>query len=320
MDTRSLVGVGLDEAKKIVPELSVLYADVGKRFGLEGFQNAGGFCLDTGIAEQSMIGVAAGFCSEGVPVAVIAYAPFLTGRVFDQIRANVGEMRIPLLLIGSPSGLSSGGLGPLSTCIDDIALMRSIPGIQIVSPADALETIQCIVAAAQAGDPVYIRLTGRTMSRIYREDYCFEIGKAIRLREGDRVVAVTSGAITTRVLEAADRLAEEGHPIAVLNMHTVKPLDTQALQQYLDYDAMVSVEEHNICGGMGDALSAYLAGHARHPCLTRLGVADQYYQADHYEALLTRAGLQTDQLYETLKGIVLNRAPMAVGDGTYIPE
>lgn len=303
MDTRKLVGIGLEMAKEIVPALAVLYADVGKRFGLESLKE-NVFCLDTGIAEQSLIGVAAGLCGEGIPTAVISYAPFLTGRAFDQIRANVGEMGIPLLLIGSPSGLSSGGLGPLSTCIDDIALMRAIPGLRIVSPADGIETIKCFEAAIRDSHPVYIRMTGKEMVQIYREDYAFEIGKAVRLREGERVVIVVSGAITARVLEAMDRLADEGLKAEVLNMHTVKPLDEEALQRYLGFEVMVTVEEHNLCGGMGDAVAAFLAGHVKHPLLYKLGIADQYYQADSYDALLAKAGLRGNQIYERIRRIM----------------
>ena len=301
MDTRALVGLGLERARKTAPDLAVLYADVGKRFGLEGFRKAGGFCLDTGIAEQSMVGVSAGMCGEGVPTAVISYAPFLTGRAFDQIRANAGEMGIPLLLVGSPSGLSAGGLGPLSTCVDDIALMRTIPGLAIVSPADGIETVKCFAAAVNRRHPVYIRMTGKRMAQVYRREYGFEIGRAVRLRRGRRVVAVTTGAVTARVLQAADRLAEEGCPVEVLNMHTVKPLDEDALQGYMGFEAMITVEEHNLCGGMGDAVAAYLAGQAAHPKLIRLGIEDRYDRADSYEALLEKAGLQAGQLYEEIK-------------------
>lgn len=305
MDTRKLVGLGLQEARKIAPELSVLYADVGKRFGLEGFIENGGFCLDTGIAEQSMVGVSAGMRGEGIPVAVISYAPFLTGRAFDQIRANAGEMGLPLLLIGSPSGLSAGGLGPLSTCIDDIALMRSIPGMRIVSPADGVEALKCFRAAVREEHPTYIRMTGKTMAQVYRSDYDFRIGKAVRLREGERVVVVSAGAVTSRVLEAVDALKDEGHPVAVLNMHTVAPLDAQALRQYLSFDAMVTVEEHRLCGGMGDAVAAFLAGYGRHPRLLRLGLDGPYEQADRYEALMEKAGLTAERIHETLKGLCM---------------
>lgn len=305
IDTRKLVGLGLREAKKIAPELSVLYADVGKRFGLEGFKEDGGFCLDTGIAEQSLVGVSAGMRGEGIPVAAISYAPFLTGRAFDQIRANVGEMGLPLLLIGSPSGLSAGGLGPLSTCIDDIALMRSIPGMRIVSPADGVETLKCFCSAVREGHPTYIRMTGKAMAQVYHSDYDFTIGKAVCLREGERVVVVSTGAVTSRVLEAADALKDEGYPVAVLNMHTVAPLDAEALRQYLRFDAMVTVEEHRLCGGMGDAVAAFLASYGKHPRLLRLGIDGPYDQADSYEALMEKAGLTTERIYETLKRVCM---------------
>lgn len=303
-DSRRIIGRALAKVCRNHPEINVLYADVGKRFALEPFREAGGFTLDTGIAEQSMLGVAAGMGSEGLPTVAISYAPFLTGRAFDQIRANVGEMQLPLVLIGAPSGFSAGGLGPLSTCVDDIALMRSIPGLSILSPADGLETVKAITAAVESGQAVYIRMTGKNLAPVYTEDYSFQIGKAVELRKGKRIAAIGTGAILTEVLSAADRLCAEGKPVTVLNMHTVKPLDTEALDRYMDCAYFVTVEEHSIFGGLGSAVGEYLAEKGKGPALVRLGAPDRYFQADHYESLLREAGLTAKQIYETLKRFV----------------
>lgn len=248
-DSRKIVGIGMERAYERNSSLVVFYADVGRRFHLDGFQKKGGLCIDTGIAEQSMIGAAAGFAHEGITSFVVSYAPFSVGRVFDQIKSNVGEMGLPLKIIGAISGLSGGGLGPLATCFDDIALMRTIPGLIVVSPVDCLETVKCIEAAAQMDLPIYIRLTGgKPVTPVYREDYSFELGKAVPLREGRRLLVISTGAVTAQVLEATDRLAAEGTEAAVLNMHTVKPLDTRTLDGYLDFETFVTVEEHSIYG------------------------------------------------------------------------
>ena len=289
-DSRKIIGKVLAEIHKTHPNINVLYADVGKRFALENFREAGGFTLDTGIAEQSMLGVAAGMQSEGLPTIAISYAPFLTGRAFDQIRANIGDMHLPLILIGSPSGFSAGGLGPLSICLDDIALMRTVPGLQIISPADGLETYKAILAALGSGKATYIRMTGKKLDAIYKEDYSFEIGKAVQLRKGNKIAVIATGAIISEVLSAVDRLQAEGKSVSVWNMHTVKPIDTDALNQCLDCSYIVTVEEHNVCGGLGSAVAEYLAGLKAHPKLIRLGFSGEYPKADHYQNLLERSG------------------------------
>lgn len=300
-DSRKIVGLALEKAYERNPDLVVCYADVGKRFNLDGFQKKGGRCIDTGIAEQSMIGAAAGFAHEGLTAFAISYAPFSSGRVFDQIKAAVGEMRLPLKIIGAISGLTSGGLGPLATCFDDIALMRTIPGLIVVSPADCFEAVKCIEAAVEITSPVYIRLTGgKPVATVYHDDYSFSFGQAVPLWDGEKIAVISTGAVTSQALEAADRLSAEGTPVAVLNMHTVKPLDTAALSRYLEFKYFVTVEEHSIYGGLGGAVAEYLAGIPNGPILRRLGIEDKYFAADHYEKLLDAAGLSAGKIYCTL--------------------
>lgn len=301
IDSRKLVGLALALAQRHQPKLTVLYADVGKRFNMETFQQQGGVCIDTGIAEQNLIGVAAGMCHEGMIVVSISYGPFLSGRAFDQIRANAGEMALPLILIGSPSGLSAGGLGPLSSCIDDIALMRSIEGMTIISPADGLETIKCIHAVTMAHIPAYIRMTGKLLPAVYYEDYDFQIGKAVLLRQGQRLAVIANGAATSRAILVADRLAADGIQIAVVNCHTISPLDTQMLDRFLGFETFITVEEHSAHGGLGSAVAEYLAQKPVHPRLVRLGTPNCYHIANHYDELLDWAGLSEQSLYLEIK-------------------
>jgi len=307
-DSRRIIGVGIERAYRRNSNLAVLYADVGRRFNLDGFRGKGGRCIDTGIAEQSMIGAAAGFAHEGIIPFVISYAPFVTGRIFDQIKLNVGEMGLPLKMIGAISGLCSGGLGPLSTCVDDIATMRTIPGLIVVSPADCLEAVKCIDAAVDTDMPVYIRMTGgKQVACVYHEDYPFSFGQAVPLREGKRIAVISTGAVVSQALKAADRLREEGSPVAVLNMHTVKPLDTKTLSQYLDFEVFVTIEEHSILGGLGSAVAEYLAGISGGPVLHRLGINDRYFPANHYDELLECTGLSAEKIYRKLSGLLAQR-------------
>lgn len=305
LGSRKIIGLGLEAAYKINQKMVFLYADVGSRFNLEQFKERGNLCLNVGIAEQDMIGIAAGMAHEGIVVFAASYAPFIIGRAFDQIKAAIGEMNLPIKLIGAPSGLSSGDLGNLSTCIDDIAMMRTIPNLVIVSPADCLEAVKCIQTAAETQYPMYIRITGgKYLTPIYQEDYLFVLGKAVPLRHGEKLLVISTGAVTAQVLEAVDRLREKGKKVAVLNMHTIKPLDTQTLDSYLSFETFVTVEEHNIYGGLGSAIAEYLAAKKNSPILYQLGIADCYFAADHYENLLEEAGLSSDRIYQTLTDLL----------------
>ena len=249
-----------------------------------------------------MIGVAAGMCHEGLSPVVITYAPFVTGRVFDQVKSAVGEMGLPLGLVGSNSGLSKGDLGALLMCVDDVALMRTVPGMVILSPADGVELVKCLTAAVLLKQPFYLRMTGgKTLPAIYERDFAFEIGKAVQMRTGSKVLVIASGAVMKEVLSAADRMEKEGRAVSVLNMHTIKPLDTDAVERYMDHDVIVTVEEHSVYGGLGSAVAGYLARKPVHPKLVSLGTPDHYYRADHYRELLLQAGLAAEPLYQTIR-------------------
>lgn len=305
--SRGIVGVGLEAASRTAGRCALLHADVGSRFNIEKFKESGNVCLNVGIAEQSMIDIAAGFAHEGINVFAASYAPFLIGRAFDQIKAAIGEMSLAIKLIGAPSGLSSGDLGNLSICIDDIAMLRTIPNLEIVSPADGLEAVKCIQAAMEVNRPIYIRITGgKQLTPVYSGDYSFTIGKAVLLREGERLLVISTGSVTAQVLEAVEKLSIEGESIAVLNMHTVKPLDTQALDRYLAFKTFVTVEEHSVFGGLGSAVAEYLAERRESPTLVRLGVQDKYFAANHYESLLDEAGLSAGKIYQKLKRLLID--------------
>ncbi|WP_195282611.1 transketolase family protein [Harryflintia acetispora] len=299
---KNIIGIALKYARKSNPAIYVVYADVGKRFGIGDGDNLPlDSCVEVGIAEQNMIGVAAGMCHEGLSVYALSYAPFISGRVFDQIKANAGEMQLPIRLIGAASGLSAGDLGPLLTCIDDTAMMRTIPNMTIVSPADCFEIVKTFEALNIYNGPAYIRITGKNkVPCIYQKDYKFEIGKSIVLREGRDIVIIAAGSSVYHSLKAAEILEKEGLSCEVINMHTIKPLDKDMISTLHDRRLIVTVEEHNVIGGLGGAVAEVLSQYVEHPPLLRLGIDDAYYYADTYQNLLSKSGLTEDKIADSI--------------------
>jgi len=274
-----------------------LTADLGVYSGLSRFSATyPDRYINVGIAEQNMIGIAAGLAAEGnIPVAT-TYATFVSMRAADQVRVCMGEMRLPIKLIGTGAGLSTGILGATHMGLEDIALFRAIPGITVLSPADATETIKAVLAAAEYPGPVYIRLTGELNNPpVYREDYEFAVGRAITLREGRDVIFLATGSMVHVSLAAADLLAAEKINAGVINMHTLRPLDVNAIQSACAAKLIVSVEEHSIVGGLGGAVAETLAETGSHPPLLRLGL-ESYPHADTYGNLLVRCGLTPEQV------------------------
>ena len=187
---------------------------------------------NTGIAEQNMIGIAAGFASEGFIPFASTYATFASMRCADQVRVNMGYMKLGVKLIGLTAGLSVGILGATHMSIEDIAVIRSIPNITILSPADCTETIKAILAASENRDPTYIRLTGGMPSPIvYSEDYNFSIGKMITLRDGNDVVVFATGTMVYNSIKASELLEKQGISVKVIDVHTIKPLDKETIIQ-----------------------------------------------------------------------------------------
>lgn len=256
-----------------------------------------GKLFNFGISEQNMVGVAAGFASEGYVPFASTYATFASMRCTDQVRVNMGYMKLNVKLVGLTSGLAVGILGPTHMCIEDISVMRSIPNITIFSPADGLETIKVMLAAAEMDGPVYIRLTGGMPNPIvYEKDYDFEIGKSVTLRDGKDTVVFATGSMVYNALMAAEILVKQGISTRVVNMHTIKPLDTDSIRAALGAKLIVTIEEHSILGGLGGAVAEVLASLPNSPCLHILGIEDLYPHAAEYSYLIEQSGLSPDQL------------------------
>ena len=302
---RATVGIAALELAKQIDNLMVLTCDVSTSAGLDRFRKT--FpekYLDLGIAEQNMIGVAAGLASENFNVITTTFAPFQTMRCCEQIKVNLGYMRQKICMVGIASGLALGTLGYTHCCIEDIGILRSIPGITIISPADSLETVKALEAAVNSENSCYLRLTGSSNNPIvYNKDYEFKIGKSITLREGKDITIFSSGAMVYQSLEAAKILESKKISSKVINMHTIKPIDKLAIEEACEGKLIVSIEEHNIIGGLGSAISEYKSSLKKSPKQLFLGIKDTYSKGGNYKFLKEKYRLTPEKIVED---IILN--------------
>ena len=259
--SRATLGMAALELAKEIENLMVLTCDVSTSAGLDRYRKTyPDKYLDVGIAEQNLIGVAAGLASENFNVITTTFAPFQTMRCCEQIKVNLGYMNQKVCLVGIASGLALGTLGFTHCCIEDIGALRSIPGLTIISPADSLETVKALEAAVKHDGPSYLRLTGTSNNPIvYKKDYDFKIGQSIKLREGKDITIFCSGTMVHASLEAAKILEKEKILCNVVNMHTIKPIDKKAIENSRNNNLVVSIEEHNVIGGLGSAIAEHLS-------------------------------------------------------------
>ena len=296
--SRATFGLAAYDLAKSMENLMVLTCDVSTTAGLDRFRKTyPDKYLDLGIAEQNMIGVAAGLASEGYNVITTTFAPFQTMRCCEQIKVNLGYMKQNVCTVGIASGLALGALGYTHCCIEDLSIMRSIPEIVVISPADSLETVKALKAAVNLGKPSYIRLTGTSNnSIIYKNDYDFKIGKSIILYEGKDIAIFSTGAILKECLEAAKILEERKIFARVINMHTIKPIDKDEILKACETKLIVSVEEHNIIGGLGSAIAEYKSTIKNAPPQLLLGIDDYYSRGGSYNFLKNKHRLTSEKI------------------------
>ena len=257
--------------------------------------------VDVGIAEQNLIGASAGLQNEGFNVYAVTYATFLTSRALDQIRVNLGYMGLGVKLIGEAGGMCDGNFSATHMALEDISNTRNIPNMRVITPADGMELVKTLIALKDAAYPAYVRMTGRfPIPVIYREDYDFEIGKAVTLREGKDVVILSNGTLLGDVLKAAEMLAEKGVDCKVINLHTVKPLDEETLRAVAGYRLVVTAEERLLYGGLGSAVAEFYAQEPIRPRMLMLSVGTQYPKAQEYDDLLKTCGLTAPQMAESI--------------------
>ena len=299
---RATLGIAALELAKEIDNLMVLTCDVSTSAGLDRFRKT--FpekYLDLGIAEQNMIGVAAGLASENFNVITTTFAPFQTMRCCEQIRVNIGYMRQKICMVGIASGLSLGTLGFTHCCIEDVGILRSIPGITIISPADSLETVKALEAATKYENSSYLRLTGASNNPIvYNKDYEFKIGKSITLKHGKDITIFCAGSMVYQSLEAAKILENKNISCKVINMHTIKPIDKIAIEESCTSKLIVSVEEHNIIGGLGSAIAEYKSGFKVSPKQLFLGIKDTYSKGGDYKFLQSKHRLTAEKIAEDI--------------------
>ncbi len=289
--------------------LSIVVSDYGRRLSLdEALAVRPDALVQCGIAEQCQVEVSCALANEGFHVFAPAYAPFITARVLDQVRVNLGMMRSPAVLVGISAGLESGMLGASHMAVEDIAHMRSIPNVEVICPADNAELVCVLRQLADDPVPAYVRVTCPDVgASVHPEGGCFKRGRAELLlgSPSDAELAfVSAGAVTSRVLEAAKLLGEQGVRACVVEMATVKPLDTATLDELFGCRMVVTVEEHSVVGGLGGAVAEYLAGVSGSPRLLRLGTPDAYFAADFAEQLMERAGLTVQGIAASVRAVL----------------
>ena len=299
---RATFGIAALEIAKKIDNLIVCTCDVSTSAGLDRFRKTlPDKYYDLGIAEQNLIGVAAGLASEGFNVITTTFAPFQTLRCCEQIKVNLGYMKQKICMVGIGSGLALGTLGFTHCCVEDVGVLRSIPNLNIVSPADSLETVKALEAAVKSNKSTYLRLTGSSNNPIiYNKDYEFDIGKSVTLMDGSDIVIFCAGAITKNCLIAADILKEKNISTKVVNMHTIKPIDKKILDESQTFKLIVSVEEHNIFGGLGSAISEYNSTLKNSPKQLFLGVQDVYGKGGTYDYLKEKHRLDPKKIVEDI--------------------
>ena len=258
--------------------------------------------IDCGIAECNMMGIAAGLSTTGIVPFASTFAMFAAGRAFEQVRNSIGYPHLNVKIGATHAGISVGEDGATHQCNEDIALMRTIPGMVILNPADDVEAKACVKAAYEYNGPVYLRF-GRLAVPVIndRSDYKFELGKGVVLREGKDVTIVATGLCVSSALEAAEKLAADGIDAKIINIHTIKPLDEELIVAAAkETGKVVTVEEHSVIGGLGSAVCDALAEKCPVP-VKKIGVQDVFGESGPAVALLAKYKLDGEGVYEQVK-------------------
>ena len=290
--TRDAYGKALCELGEKNEKLIVLDADLAAATKTGMFKKA--FpekFYDCGIAEGNMMGIAAGLAASGYTVFASSFAMFAAGRAFEQIRNTIGYPHINVKIGATHAGISVGEDGASHQCCEDIALMRTIPGMTIINPADDVETRLAVLAAAELDGPVYMRFGRLAVPRVFDENYKFEIGKGVYLSEGTDVTIIATGLMVERAMGAVELLKNEGISAALINMATIKPIDKDIIiDAAKKTGCIVTAEEHSVIGGLGSAVAEVVAESCPVP-VTRVGVEDVFGKSGPALELLEIYGL-----------------------------
>lgn len=289
---REVFGHTVSELADHDPRIVMLDGDLGSSTKADIFEQAhGDRFLQMGIAEQNMIGVAAGMATMGLMPFISTFVSFAVVRPLDQVRVQIAQTGANVKLTAGYAGLFTGMAGKTHHIVDDISIMRAMPGIVTISPADDIETDRALRWAAAYEGPVYLRIVRDATQRLFNDDYRFEFGRAVVVRKGDDVTLISTGAQTPRVVDAADLLATEGIEAHVVHLPTLKPLDVEGIVAAAERTGrVVSVEEHTVIGGLGGAVAETLSEHRPTP-MRRIGLRDIYTESAPNDVLLDLYGL-----------------------------
>ena len=334
MNTKEVFGWVMGKLAEDDELLTVAVADYGRRLNLDRFRELrpDGY-IQCGIAEQNLIEVASACANEGFHVFAPCYATFVTSRTLDQIRVNLGMMKSPVVLVGVAAGCESAATGPSHMAVEDIAVTRTIPGLSVFSPVDNAQLAATLMELAKHPRPAYVRMTSCDDVNLHPDGYVFDAFGVEKLFESDcaadtagvddvavaeaaateatavtqpkRVTVLTTGAITSRVVEAAQRAADQiavpvRTNIEVYGVSILKPLDASLTQICQHSDVIITFEEHSILGGFGSAVVEQVSASGACPQVIRVGMPDNYLEADVHHNILARAGLSVESLQEVL--------------------
>ena len=338
MNTKEVFGWVMGKLAEDDELLTVAVADYGRRLNLDRFRELrpDGY-IQCGIAEQNLIEVASACANEGFHVFAPCYATFVTSRTLDQIRVNLGMMKSPVVLVGVAAGCESAATGPSHMAVEDIAITRTIPGLSVFNPVDNAQLAATLMELAKHPRPAYVRMTSCDGVNLHPDGYVFDASgveklfesagaasaavadgaatpeaaatEALTVTQPRRVTVLTTGAITSRVIEAAQRAAEQlaaeqaavaQTNIEVYGVSSIKPLDASLTKICQNSDVIITVEEHSVLGGFGSAVVEQLSALGPCPQVIRVGMPDRYLEADVHHNILARAGLSVESLQEVL--------------------
>lgn len=337
MNTKEVFGWVMGKLAEDDELLTVAVADYGRRLNLDRFRELrpDGY-IQCGIAEQNLIEVASACANEGFHVFAPCYATFVTSRTLDQIRVNLGMMKSPVVLVGVAAGCESAATGPSHMAVEDIAVTRTIPGLSVFSPVDNTQLAATLMELAKHPRPAYVRMTSCDGVNLHPDGYVFDASGVEKLFESacvadmasvdgvavteavatevtavgtvstplpKRITVLATGAITSRVVEAAQRAAEQiavpvRTNIEVYGVLSIKPLDASLTQICQNSDVIITVEEHSVLGGFGSAVVEQISASGACPQVIRVGMPDKYFEADVHHNILARAGLSVEGLQE----------------------
>ena len=294
MGPRAMFGQFMLDLAKKDKKLMILSADLGRSSGLDRFKKEfPNQYLSVGISEQNMIGVASGLAKEGFKVFVTSFAPFLSMRASEQIRMNLGYMKLPVNLVALGSGVSMGYLGNSHFGLEDIGVMRTIPGLNISCPADCLEMRKMLFDYAQNNrGPSYIRLTGTPgYPPTYHKDYNYKIGLPVKLIDGNEVLIIATGSMVSQAILAEKILKKKDISVKLLNLNTLKPVSKKLKNELKKFKMIFTIEEHSILGGLGTIVAEEIVNQGIKTNLEKISLPDKFGPTGNYNYLLNYHGL-----------------------------